>query len=411
MKQAEVMEIRKDFPYLNAKEVGKEIIYFDNGATTQRPQQIIDAVGRYCSFENANPHRSAHHLSMASTQAYDVARETIQRFINAERFEEIVFTRNATEAINLVSYAYAMPRLKPGDEILISIMEHHSNLCTWQNVCKHTGATLKYVYLDENKQIPMEEFREKMTENVKILAITGASNTVATCPDVKEMIRIAKEKGAVTLVDGAQLVAHHRVDVRDLDCDFLVFSGHKLLSPMGIGVLYGRIDILNDMEPFLYGGDMVEYVYEQETTFAPSPYKFEAGTQNVAGAVGLRVAIQYLLNIGFDKIVEHEKMLTDYAFERMKDLKYLDVYTTPSENRGPIILFNYKEVHPHDVASIMDAYGIAVRSGHHCAAPLHHYLGVNASCRASFAFYNTLEEVDRFIEALPKVQEVFGLGY
>lgn len=411
MNAAELREIRKDFPYLNEDEVGKKVVYFDNAATTQRPKQIMAAVGRYCSYENANPHRSAHHLSIASTRAYDMARETVQRFIGAGHFEEIIFTRNATEAINLVAYSYGLTHLKPGDEVLISIMEHHSNLCTWQYVCKQTGATLKYVYLNEERQIDMAAFEAALTDKVKIFAVTGAANTVATCPDIAPMIRAAKEKGAVTLVDAAQLAAHERVDVRALACDFLVFSGHKLLSPMGIGVLYGRIELLNEMCPFLYGGDMVEYVYEQDTTFAASPYKFEAGTQNVAGAVGLKTAIEYIEDIGFDKIVEQERRLMDYAYERMRTLPYLDLYATPCKNRGPIIMFNYKEVHPHDAASIMDSYNIAIRSGHHCAAPLHHYLDINASCRASFAFYNTTDEIDLFIAALPKVQEVFGLGY
>lgn len=411
MNDKQLQEIRKGFPYLDSKMVGKRIVYLDNAATTQRPLEVTEAVFRYYSYENANAHRGAHHLSMRSTQVYDEARESVRKFINAKKFEEIIFTRNATEAINLVSYAYAMKELGEGDEILISIMEHHSNLCTWQNVCEKVGAKLTYIYLDEDRQVDIEEFRSKLTDKVKLVAITGASNTVGTCPDIKEITKLAKEVGARVLIDAAQLVAHDRVDVEEIDCDFLAFSGHKLLSPMGVGVLYAKYELLEAMDPFLFGGDMIEYVYEQSSTYAKPPYKFEAGTQNVAGAVGLKAAIDYIQKIGIDKIKEQEARLTNYAYDRMREMEYLDVYSTPKPNRSPLVLYNHKGIHPHDVSTIMDSYGIAIRSGHHCAAPLHAYLGINSSCRASFSFYNTIEEVDEFLSALPKVQEVFGFGH
>lgn len=402
--------IRNSFKYNTGLNEEKNIIYFDNAATTQRPDEILDKVYEFYKYKNANPHRGAHYLSMEATFSYENARKRVAKYIGAKE-EEIIFTRNATESINLVAYSYGMNNLKEGDEVLISILEHHSNLVPWQYVCKRTGAKLTYIYIDQNYNIDMEDFRKKLNKNVKILAITGASNTVATAPDIYEMIEEAKKLGIIVLVDGAQMMAHKKVDVKKLGCDFLAFSGHKLLSPLGIGVLYGDKEILNRMDPFLLGGDMIEYVYEQETTYAKAPFKFEAGTQNVGGAVGLHAALDYIDSIGIENIYSYEKKLMDFALEEMKKFKFLNIYTNDKENRSPIILFNYKEIHPHDVSSIMDANNIAIRSGHHCAAPLHRYLGMNSSCRASFSFYNTMSEVEKFLEVIPKVQEVFGLGY
>lgn len=399
--------ITRDFSYNK----DNKIIYLDNAATSQRPLEVINKVDEFYKHKNANPHRGAHYLSVQATNAYEGGRKRVCEYLGAESEEEIIFTRNATEAINLVAYSYGLNFLKEGDEILISILEHHSNLVPWQFVCKKTGAKLKYVYLDKDYNIDMDDFKSKLNKNVKLLAITGASNTVATCPNIEYMIECARAVGAKVLVDGAQLLAHKKVDVKKLDCDFLVFSGHKLLAPLGVGVLYGKKEILDLMPPYTYGGDMIEYVYEQETTYAELPYKFEAGTQNVGGVVGLHAALDYIDNIGMDNIYRHESKLMDLAYNEMINMKFIDVYTNPNKNRSPIILFNFKDIHPHDVSSILDSYGIAIRSGHHCAAPLHKYLGINSSCRASFSFYNTESEVVKFLEALPKVAEVFGYGH
>lgn len=406
----EIENIRKEYPFLNLKPNDKQIIYFDNAATTQKPNEVLENINKYYETENGNPHRGAHYLAMASTEAYEGARERVAKFIGAKSANEIVFLRNATEAINLLAYSYALNNLSEGDEIVISILEHHSNLVPWQRVAKKTGAKLKYLYVDENMQIPFKEVEEKIGQNTKILALTGASNVVGTMPDLDKIFKYARENSnAKIILDGAQLVPHKKVDVSKLDIDFLAFSGHKMYSAMGIGVLYGREELLNSMEPFLSGGDMIEYVYEDKTTYLPSPQRFEAGTVNVEGAVNLACAIDYIDKIGMEKIDEYEKYLTDYAYEKLKKLDFLEVYTTSDENRAPVISFNFKNAHPHDVASILDTYGIAIRSGHHCAQPLHRFLGSNFSCRASFAVYNTTDEIDYFIKHLEDVRRILGI--
>lgn len=407
MNREEVLKIREDFPYLN---MDKNIIYLDNGATTQKPIQVIEALEHYYKFQNGNPHRGAHYLAMASTEAYEGARDYIAKFLGASS-DEVVFVRNATEGLNLLAYSYGMEEIKEGDEILISIMEHHSNHVTWQEVAKRKNAKLEHLYLDDDMQIPWEEFTSKINENTKIFSITAASNVVGTMPDLPKMISYIREnyKDVKIFVDAAQYLPHQKVNVKELDCDALVFSGHKMVSPMGIGVLYGKRDFLNSLKPFMYGGDMIEYVYEDKSTYLNSPQRFEAGTQNVGGAVSLRYAIEYLENIGFDKIFEYEKSLTKYCYDKLKKSDYIEVYTTSNEHRSPVISFNFKDAHPHDVASIVDTKGVAIRSGHHCAQPLHRKLGCNFSCRASFAFYNTFEEVDKFIESLEYVKEVMGI--
>lgn len=404
----QVLKIREDFKYLNLND--KELIYFDNAATSQKPNRVIESLDEYYSYENGNPHRGAHYLAMKSTEVYENSRDKIASFINASS-NEIVFLRNATEALNLIAYSWALNNLTENDEILISIMEHHSNLVTWQYVSKKTGAKIKYLYLDDNKQITEEEFNSKISKNTKLFSITAASNVVGTMPNVKEMIKKAKKINPeiVTVVDAAQFAPHHKVDVADIDCDFLVFSGHKMLSAMGIGVLYGKEELLNSIDPFLYGGDMIEYVYEDKSTYLNSPQRFEAGTQNVGGAKSLAVAIEYIEEIGIDNIYEYEAALTTYAYEKMEKLSYIDIYTTKDTHRSPVLAFNFKDAHPHDVASILDNYGIAIRSGHHCAQPLHRNLGINFSCRASFAFYNTFEEIDYFIEHLEDVRRLMGI--
>ena len=409
---ADAQEFLKDFPLLNGEIDGKHIAYLDNGATTQKPQQMIQAICGYYGGCNANPHRGAYALSVKATDIYESARRRTAAFIKAKRPEEIIFTKNATEALNLIAYSYGLANVNAGDEIVISISEHHSNLVPWQYVAKTKGAVLKYIYLEEDGNLSQEDIETKITERTKIVAVTQVSNVLGLKNDVKSIVRKAHSVGAVCVVDGSQSVAHMAVDVQDLDCDFFAFSGHKMLSPMGIGVLYGKYEILDRMEPFLRGGDMIEYVQEQDSTWAELPAKFEAGTQNVGGAAGLTAAIDYLETITFDRIEAIEKDLVNYALPQLRELPYIELYGCDSrqDNKTGIIAFNVKDVHPHDVATILDSDGVAVRAGHHCAQPLHRYLKQNASCRASFYLYNTREDIDRWIAALKKVRGVLGYG-
>jgi len=397
-------DLKKDFPILNER----KITYLDSGATTQKPMQVINAIDEYYKTINANPHRGAYSLSIEATSGYENARAKIAKFINSSSPEQIIFSKNATESLNLLAYSYGMENLKKDDEIVISIMEHHSNLVPWQKVSKSTGAKLNYMYINENFEISDEEIESKITENTKIVGITHVSNALGTINDVKKIIKYAHKKGAIVIVDASQSIPHMKIDVQDLDCDFLVFSGHKMLAPLGIGVLYGKKELLNKMKPFLMGGDMIEYVYEQETTFAPLPNKFEAGTQNVEGVIGLAAAIDYIENIGYDKIQEIEREVVSYAREELAKLDFLKLYLTPNkENHSSVISFNIQGVHPHDVASILDNYGVCVRSGNHCTQPLMRYLGIDSTCRASFYLYNTKEDVDKLVEALKKAYEMF----
>lgn len=399
----------KDFPTLNKERNGKRIAYLDSAATTQKPTVVIDAIKDYYEKINANPHRGAYELSVLATEAYDEAREKVRSFINAERTCEIIFTKNATEAFNLLAMSYGMNFINEGDEIVISIAEHHSNLIPWQQVAKAKGAILKYMYTDENGELTEEEVHSKITDKTKIVSIAHVSNTLGTINPIKEIAEYAHSKGAVVIVDGAQSVPHMKVDVRDLDADFLVIAGHKLLAPMGIGVLYGKKDLLEKMPPVLFGGDMVEYVYEQETTFNVLPYKFEAGTQNVEAAVGLSRAIDYLNEIGMDNVEKIEKELISYAIEEISKLDYVKIYGPRDiEKRGGVLSFEIEGVHPHDVASIFDTFGVCIRAGNHCAQPLMRYLGVNATSRASIYFYNTKEDIDKLIEAIKKTYDMFS---
>lgn len=409
---AEAQDFLRDFPLLNRKMEDKTIAYLDNGATTQKPEQVIQSICGYYGGCNANPHRGAYALSVKATDIYERARARTAKFIGAARPEEIVFTKNATEALNLVAYSYGLHHVGPGDEIVITVSEHHSNLVPWQFVAKSRGAALKYIYLSEDGNLSEEDIATKITERTKIVSVTQVSNVLGLKNDVKAIAEKAHSVGAVCVVDGSQSVAHMAVDVQDLGCDFFAFSGHKMLSPMGIGVLYGRYELLDDMPPFLMGGDMIEYVQEQETTYAEVPSKFEAGTQNVGGAAGLTAAIDYLETITFDRIEAIERDLTEYALSQLRELPYIELYGCDSrrDNKTGIIAFNVKDVHPHDVATILDSYGVAIRAGHHCAQPLHRYLGQNASCRASFYLYNTREDVDRWVDALKKVRGVLGYG-
>lgn len=397
-------ELKKDFPIL----MKRDIAYLDSGATTQKPQYVLEKINEYYNLQNANPHRGAYSLSIEATQAYEETREKIAKFINSPSSSQIIFTKNASEALNLIAYSYGLDNLKNDDEVVISIMEHHSNLVPWQYVTKKTNSVLKYMYINEEYEITDEEIKSKITDKTKIVGITHVSNVTGTINNVKEIINYAHQKGAVVVLDASQSIPHMRVDVQDLNADFVVFSGHKMLAPLGIGVLYGKKETLENMTPFLMGGDMIEYVYEQKTTFAPLPNKFEAGTQNVGGVVGLGAAIDYIEKIGYENILEQEKELVRYAREELQKLEYIKLYMTPNEeNHSAVISFNIIGVHPHDVASILDSQGVCVRSGNHCAQPLMRYLGIDSTCRASFYIYNTKEDVDRLVEAIKKAYKMF----
>ena len=398
------MSIRDDFPILQ----NRKMAYLDSGATTQKPKQVIEAIEKFYENNNANPHRGAYSLSIEATEEYENTRKKIAKFINARYEEEIIFSKNASESLNLVAYSYGLDNLKKDDEVVISIMEHHSNLVPWQCVTGKTQSNLKYMYVNENYELSKEEIESKITDKTKIVAITHVSNVLGTINPVKEIIKYAHKKGAIVIVDASQSIPHMKIDVQELDADFLVFSGHKMLAPLGIGVLYGKKEILEKMTPFLMGGDMIEYVYEQKTTFAPLPNKFEAGTQNVEGVIGLGSAIDYISNLGYEKIQEIEDELLDYAREELSKLDFLKIYMTPNrKNHSAVISFNIKGVHPHDVASILDSENVCVRSGNHCAQPLLRYLGEDSTCRASFYIYNTKKDVDNLVEALNKTYNMF----
>lgn len=401
----------QDFPILNKLMNGKRLAYLDNGATTQKPLSVIQAIQGYYEAANANPHRGAYALSIKATDIYENARETVRNFIGARQANEIIFTKNSTESLNLLAYSYGMNFVQPGDEIVISIAEHHSNLVPWQQVAQAKGAVLKYMYVNDEGFLTEKEINTKITTKTKIVAVTQVSNVLGIINPVEQIIRKAHEVGAVAIIDGAQSVPHIKVDVQALDADFLVFSGHKMLSPMGIGVLYGKEKLLNQMPPFLCGGDMIDYVWEQKTTFAELPAKFEAGTQNVGGALGLAEAIRYIEKVGLTHIHQVEKELTQYAFSKMSQLPYLTIYGTQDvSKKSGVISFNVQDVHPHDVSTILDADGVAIRSGHHCAHPLMQFLGVNATCRASLYFYNTREDIDQLVDSLSRVRGVLGYG-
>ena len=396
--------IKNDFPLLQ----NRDIAYLDSGATSQKPQEVIDAIENFYKNFNANPHRGAYTLSQEATEIYEDTRTKIAKFINAKHREEIIFSKNATESLNLIAYSYGLEKIQKDDEIVISIMEHHSNLVPWQKVAKTKGAKLNYMYINDNFELSDEEIENKITDKTKIVGITHVSNVLGTINNVEKIIKYAHKKGAIVVLDASQSIPHMKIDVQALDADFVVFSGHKMLAPLGIGILYGKREILNNISPFLMGGDMIEYVYEQDTTFASLPNKFEAGTQNVEGVVGLGTAIDYIEKIGYDAIQEKEHEILKYAREELRKLNFLDLYlTNTDEHHSSVISFNIKGVHPHDVASILDSEKVCVRSGNHCAQPLMRYLGIDSTCRASFAFYNTKEDVDKLVNALEKAYNMF----
>ena len=399
------MGYRREFPIFE----NIENHYLDTAATSQKPKMVLDKLKEYYEKYNGNPGRGSHTLSMEAAGLLQESRETVRKFLNAERPEEIIFTKNTTESINLVAYSYGMEFIDEGDEIVLGVSNHHANIVPWQFVAEKKKAVVKFVYLDENGQFNMEDFEKKLSEKTKIVSFSAVVNVTGVIQPVKEIIKKAHEKGALVLVDAAQSILHFNHDVQEMDADFLAFSGHKLFAPMGIGILYGKKEILEKMPPFLYGGDMIEFVTEKESTFAPLPNKFEGGTQNVEGAVTLKAAIEFITQIGYEKINEIEEDLTEKALLEMKKLGFIETYFTENVERTGIIAFNVKGVHSHDVAFILDSYNVAVRSGHHCAQPLMNYLKVPSCCRASFGIYNDEEDIEKLIEGLKKVIEVFGL--
>lgn len=399
-------EFQADFPLLRSRtQNGQRFIYFDNAATTQKPDAVIRAMQDYCEKHDANPHRGAYELSGEATEAYEQARIKAAQFIGAASAEEIVFTKNSTDALNLVAQGYALDHIGEGDEIVISIAEHHSNLLPWQQVAKRKKAVLRYVYTNAEGQLSLSDFEAVVGDRTMLVSIGQISNVLGTVNPVREIAQIAHKNGAICVVDGAQSVPHMAVNVQELDADFLVFSAHKMLGPEGIGVLYGKKKLLDKMEPVMLGGGIVEEVQEQSASYLDSPLKFEAGTPNVMGAVGLHAAMEYIERVGFDTIEAREKHLTKYMVEKMRGIPYVEIYgdKTGDKRRG-IVAFNIADVHPHDVASILDNSAIGIRAGHHCAQPLMKHLGIYSCCRASVYFYNDTEEVDRFIEALGKVR-------
>jgi cysteine desulfurase/selenocysteine lyase len=396
---------------LNQNINGNRLVYLDNADTSQKPLSVIKAVDDYYNINNANPHRGIYHLSIKATEIYEKARETVREFINATSTCEVIFTKSATESLNLIAYCYGMNFINKGDEIVISIAEHHSNLVPWQMVAKAKGAVLKYMYLNEEGIVTAEEAKSKITNKTKIVAITHVSNSLGTINPIKDIIHIAHDVGAIVVVDGSQSVPHMKIDVRELDADFLVFSGHKMLAPMGIGVLYGKKALLSEMPPFLFGGDMTDSVEEQSSTYGNLPAKFEGGTQNVGGAVGLSAAIEYLNEVGMDNIKIEEKALLSYAILKLKEIPNVTIYgTEDTTKRSGVISFNINKAVSHDVAKILDSYGIAIRAGHHCAQPLMKYLGVNYTCRASFYFYNTIKDIDALVTAIKEIRKGRELG-
>lgn len=403
-----VAEAYKDFPILQRTHNGHPLVYLDSGATTQVPNAVIEALETHLKNHNGNPHRGAHVLAVEASEAYESTRDTVQRFINAKSREEIVLTRNTTESLNLIAFSYGMNNVKKGDKIVITIAEHHANLVTWQRVAQVTGATLEYMYLDESGHIKEGEM-DKIDEHTKIVAFAHVSNVLGMEFPVEELIKRAHAVGAVAVLDGAQSTPHKKIDVQALDCDFFVFSGHKMCASQGIGVMYGKRHLLEDMPPFLLGGDMIEYVQEQFTSYNEVPYKFEAGTPNAHGAVTLKAAIEYLEQFGMDNIEKYEHELVAYVLPKLTAIPHVHVLGSekPEEKHG-VISFVVDDVHPHDVATIMDSQGVCLRSGHHCAQPLGAYYKVPASSRISMYIYTRKEDLDRFLEALKKVRPTMG---
>nr|WGD57566.1 cysteine desulfurase SufS [Bacillus subtilis] len=400
-----ITDIREQFPILHQQVNGHDLVYLDSAATSQKPRAVIETLDKYYNQYNSNVHRGVHTLGTRATDGYEGAREKVRKFINAKSMAEIIFTKGTTTSLNMVALSYARANLKPYDEVVITYMEHHANIIPWQQAVKATGATLKYIPLQEDGTISLEDVRETVTSNTKIVAVSHVSNVLGTVNPIKDMAKIAHDNGAVIVVDGAQSTPHMKIDVQDLDCDFFALSSHKMCGPTGVGVLYGKKALLENMEPAEFGGEMIDFVGLYESTWKELPWKFEAGTPIIAGAIGLGAAIDFLEEIGLDEISRHEHKLAAYALERFRQLDGVTVYGP--EERAGLVTFNLDDVHPHDVATVLDAEGIAVRAGHHCAQPLMKWLDVTATARASFYLYNTEEEIDKLVEALQKTKEYF----
>ncbi len=403
----DVEAIRADFPLLQQKVHGCPLVYLDNAATTQKPRSVILAEKEFYETINANVHRGIHTLSDQATQAYEDAREKIRCLINAKSSKEIVFVRGSTEAINLVATSFGRLKISQGDEIIISSLEHHANIVPWQLLCEQKGASLKIIPVHENGELDLNVFGKLMNSRTKLIAITHVSNAIGTVNPIKKMISMAHHFGIPVLIDGAQAVPHEKIDVQELDCDFYVFSGHKLYGPTGIGVLYAKENLLNEMPPYQGGGEMIRTVTFTHSTYNDLPYKFEAGTPNIAGAVGLGAAIDYLNAVGFSRIRNYEQQLLTYATKKLLSIEGIKIIGT-AKNKAPVISFVLDNIHPHDIGTVLDHHGIAVRAGHHCAMPLMERFGLSATVRASFSFYNTLYEIDRLIEGLQEVRRMFS---
>ncbi|MDM5361096.1 cysteine desulfurase/selenocysteine lyase [Peribacillus sp. B2I2] len=402
-------EIRKLFPILDQEVNGQPLVYLDSAATSQKPAAVIEAIEQYYRGYNSNVHRGVHTLGTKATDAYEGAREKVRKFINASSTEEIIFTRGTTTSLNTVAKSYGGANVKEGDEIVISYMEHHSNIIPWQQLAKEKGAVLKYIPLQEDGTISLDDVRATITDATKIVSIMQVSNVLGVINPVKEIAKIAHDHDAVMVVDGAQSTPHLKVDVRDLDCDFFAFSGHKMVGPTGIGVLYGKKELLEKMEPIEFGGEMIDFVGLYESTWKELPWKFEGGTPIIAGAIGMGAAIDFLEEIGLDNIERHEHKLAAYAMEKMSAVEGLTIYgPKDAEKRAGVVTFNINDVHPHDVATVLDADGIAVRAGHHCAQPLMKWLDVSSTARASFYLYNTEEDIDKLVSGLVKTKEYFS---
>ncbi len=402
----DIRDIRSHFPILDQQVNGKDLVYLDSAATSQKPQAVIEAVSTYYREYNSNVHRGVHTLGTRATDGYEGAREKVRKFIGAKSTQEIIFTRGATTGLNIVAQSYGLTNVKAGDEIVITYMEHHANVIPWQQVAKVTGATLKYIPLQEDGTIELSDVEATVTANTKIVSVMHVSNVLGTINPVKEIAKIAHKHGAIMVVDGAQSTPHMKIDVQDLDCDFFAFSGHKMCAPTGIGVLYGKKDLLEKMEPIEFGGEMIDFVGLQESSWKELPWKFEAGTPIIAGAIGLAAAIDFLEQIGLENIEAHEHKLAQYALEQLSKVDGLTIYGP--KHRAGLVTFNIEDVHPHDVATVLDAEGIAVRAGHHCAQPLMKWLKVSATARASFYLYNTEDEVDKLVAGIIKTKEYFG---
>jgi cysteine desulfurase/selenocysteine lyase len=403
----DVERVRKDFPILQRSINGRPLVYLDSGASSQRPLAVLRAVEEYETHSHANVHRGVHALSQAATEAFEGARERVRRFINARSTKEIIFTRGTTEGINLVAQSYARPRFNPGDEILISALEHHANIVPWQMVCEQTGCTLKVAPIDRRGELVFDEYQKLLSPRTKLVAVAHVSNALGTVLPVKRIIDAAHAQGAVVLVDGAQAVPHSAVDVRALGCDFYVFSSHKIYGPTGIGVLYGRQELLDAMPPWQGGGDMILSVSFEKTTYNELPYKFEAGTPNISGAVGMAAAMDYIEGLGIDKIAAHEQRLLQLATAELEKIPGIEIIGTAA-HKAAVLSFTMEGVHPHDLGTILDTEGIAVRTGHHCAQPVMTFFGIPATARASFGVYNTEKDVASLVGGLRKVREVFG---